>query len=73
MRPLKTVPFTNKSLLFLGDTFVSRRYRREEDNKERGGIFSSIGDMWKFLFGIIVSTQTLCKAPPGRKASNQWS
>ena len=69
---LRTVPFTYKSA-FSGDTFVSCCYCGEEDNKECGGIFPSIGNVWKFLFGIIVSAQTLCKAPPGRKASNQWS
>lgn len=64
--------FTNKSSFF-GDTFVSCCHCRKEDNKERCGIFSGIGDVWKFLFGIIVSAKTLCKAPPGRKASNQRS
>lgn len=57
----------------MSDTFVSCRHCGKEHNKERCGIFPSIRKVWEFLFCVIVSAQTLRKAPPRRETSDQRS
>ena len=54
-------------------TFVSCRHCWKKDDKKCRGVFSSIGEMWELLFGIIISAQTLREAPPSREASKQRS
>lgn len=54
-------------------TFVGCCHCREENNKKCCGVFPRIGKVRKLLFGVTVSAQTLCKAPPRWKASEQRS
>ena len=40
---------------------------REGDDKEGGGIFSGINQVWEGPFGVTVTPQTLDEAEPGRQ------
>lgn len=70
MESTKTKQKTSRSNNY---TFVGCCHRREENNKKCCGVFSRIGKVRKLLFGVTVSAQTLCKAPPCWKAGEQRS